>query len=86
MDPEGQEGQKQNEGISKLLKIGMSQDAYQRLMNVKAADPKIYEASLKYIVYYIQKGQRIDEGSLQKILATVSSSLRKEMNIKFLHK
>jgi DNA-binding TFAR19-related protein (PDSD5 family) len=86
MDPEGQEGQRQNEEIGKLLKIGMSQDAYQRLMNVKAADPKIYEASLKYIIYYIQKGQRIDEGSLQKILATVSSSLRKEMNIKFLHK
>ncbi|MCX6774229.1 MAG: hypothetical protein NTY68_04530 [Candidatus Micrarchaeota archaeon] len=82
---EGQ-GQKQNEEISKLLKIGMSQDAYQRLMNVKAADPKIYEASLKYIIYYIQKGQKIEEGSLQKILATVSSSLRKEMNIKFLHK
>jgi DNA-binding TFAR19-related protein (PDSD5 family) len=80
------EGQKQNEEIGRLLKIGMSQDAYQRLMNVKAADPKMYEASLKYVIYYIQKGQRIDEGTLQKILVTVSSSLRKEMNIKFLHK
>ena len=76
----------QNDEISKLLKVGMSQGAYQRLMNVKAADPKMYEASLKYVAYYIQKGQMIDEGSLQKILAAVSSSLRKEMNIKFLHK
>jgi len=80
------EGKGQDEQIGKLLKVGMSQEAYQRLVNVKAADPKMYGAALKYVVYYIQRGQRIDEGSLQRILAAVSASLRKDMNIRFLHK
>jgi DNA-binding TFAR19-related protein (PDSD5 family) len=76
----------QEEQVSKLLKAGMAPDAYERLMTVKAGDQKVYDAALRYVLYYVQRGQKVDDATLVKILETVSSSMRKDVNISFRRK
>jgi len=81
-----QERAQQEEQVSRLLKSGMAPEAYERLITVKAADKKVYEAALRYVLYYVQKGQKVDDGTLVKILETVSSSMRKDVSISFKRK
>jgi DNA-binding TFAR19-related protein (PDSD5 family) len=86
VNDEGKDGAQQEGQISRLLKAGMAQEAYERLMTVKAGDKKVYEAALRYALFYIQKGQRVDDRALVKILESVSASLRKDVNISFRRK
>ncbi len=81
-----QERAQQEEQVSRLLKAGMAPEAYERLITVKAADHKVYEAALRYVLYYVQKGQKVDDRALVKILETVSSSMRKDVSISFKRK
>lgn len=82
----GEAKEQQDEQVSRLLKAGMQPEAYERLMTVKAADQKVYEAALRYVVYYVQKGQKVDDMTLVRILETVSSSMRKDVSISFRRK
>jgi DNA-binding TFAR19-related protein (PDSD5 family) len=83
---EGKDAAQQDEQISRLLKAGMSPEAYERLMTVKAGDRKVFEAALRYVLFYVQKNQRVDDRALVKILESVSSSLRKDVSISFRRK
>jgi DNA-binding TFAR19-related protein (PDSD5 family) len=88
---DGKEGDISGKGpqdaqVSRALKAGMKPEAYERLMTVKTGDQKVYDAALRYVLYYIQRGQIVDEQTLVKMLETVSSSMRKDISISFRRK
>ncbi len=76
-----QEQEEQKRAIAQGL---LTTEAYERIMNVRIANPELYEKVLGIIAYLAQNKQlksKVTEGDLKKILAKLTE--RRETSIEF---
>jgi programmed cell death protein 5 len=76
-----QEAEDQKRSIAQGL---LAPDAYERIMNVRIANPELYEKVLGIIAYLAQNRQlksKVTDGDLKKILAKLTE--RRETSIEF---
>ena len=81
-----QEAQADSQKKAILRKV-LDDGAYERVMNVKIANPELYEQLVGSIAYIVQSGRLQGQISEQQILQLLGKmTQRKETSIEFRHK
>lgn len=80
-----QEAQEREEQKKHALKYLCSPEAFQRLMNVKLANPSLYEQVSSVLIYLAQSkqlGGKVSEEQLKKLLAKLSEKKEGKIEIR----
>ncbi|MBD3397862.1 hypothetical protein GF412_01790 [Candidatus Micrarchaeota archaeon] len=71
------EAQKKEEQVKAMLRMALSENAYERLMNVKLANAQLYGAAANQVFGLYQKaGRKLTEKELIAILKAIKGSQR----------
>jgi len=81
---QAEEAKQLDEKIKSALRISLSPPAYDRLMNVRLANPKLYSAAAQQVLaLYRQVNRRLAEAELLSLLKSLSGESRRETKITF---
>lgn len=79
--------EKELEAIFNKIVPFMTSEALNRLLNIKAAHPDLYQQAILIIYHNIANGtiSKVDDKTLKYILDKISEKKRREPKIRFIH-
>jgi len=78
------EAKKIQEQLKATLRVALTEDAYERLMNVSLANQEMYLIAAKNVLMLYKRMERkISDGELLSLLRAIKGQTEKETTIKF---
>lgn len=78
------EAKKAQEQLKSTLRVALTEDAYERMMNVAVANKELYLMAAKNaLVFYQRAGRRVSERELLSLLRAIKGQTEKETTITF---